>query len=134
MRQVLLNVLTNALNVSPEGGEVALTSTIRGRTWRVSVEDQGPGLAFDQRQRIFERFVRFNSPASGDRGSGLGLTITKSIIDLHGGRIFADPADEGRGLKVTFEIPTAAPAPRVAAGGWASASPEFPFRPATGFR
>lgn len=115
MRQVLLNVLTNALNVSPEGGEVALTSTIRGGTWRVSVEDQGPGLAFDQRQRIFERFVRFNSPASGDRGSGLGLTISKSIIDLHGGRIFADPADEGRGLKVTFEIPTAAPAPRVAA-------------------
>jgi signal transduction histidine kinase len=106
MRQVLLNVLTNALNVSPEGGVVSLASSIRGGVWRVSLEDQGPGLAPDQRPRIFERFVRFNAPASGDRGSGLGLTISKSIIDLHGGRIFADPADGPQGLKVTFEIPT----------------------------
>jgi two-component system heavy metal sensor histidine kinase CusS len=107
MRQVLLNVLTNAINVSPEDGVITLVSSIRGGVWRVSLEDQGPGLAADQRPRIFERFVRFNTPASGDRGSGLGLTISKSIIDLHGGRIFADPADGPQGLKVTFEIPAA---------------------------
>lgn len=107
LRQVLLNVLTNALNASPPGGEVRLRSEIQPDLWRVSVEDQGPGLTSDQRARIFERFVRFNSPASGDRGSGLGLTISRSIVDLHGGRIFAAPADGPHGLKVTFEIPRA---------------------------
>ena len=106
IRQVLLNVFTNALNASPPGGLVTLTSEIGGGQWRVSVEDEGPGLAADQRQRIFERFVRFNVPVNGDRGSGLGLTISKSIIDLHGGRMRADPASGPRGLKVTFEIPT----------------------------
>ena len=105
LRQVLLNVLTNALNASPPGGLVQLRSEIEAELWRVSVEDEGPGLAADQRERIFERFVRFNTPASGDRGSGLGLTISKSIVDLHGGRIFAEPAAGRQGLKVTFEIP-----------------------------
>jgi two-component system heavy metal sensor histidine kinase CusS len=110
VRQVLLNVFTNALNASPPGGLVTLASEIGGGRWRVSVEDEGPGLAADQRQRIFERFVRFNVAASGDRGSGLGLTISKSIIDLHGGQMRAEPASGHRGLKVTFEIPTVAAA------------------------
>jgi two-component system heavy metal sensor histidine kinase CusS len=115
VRQVLLNLLTNALNVSPPAGAVTMTSGIQGGVWRVSVEDQGPGLTADQRLRIFERFVRFNIPANGDRGSGLGLTISKSIVDLHGGRIFAEPADGPQGLKVTFEIPVVAAARRAAA-------------------
>ncbi|MFI4964318.1 MAG: ATP-binding protein [Caulobacterales bacterium] len=115
LRQVLLNVLTNALNVSPEGGAVTLTSNLQSGVWRVSLEDQGPGLDADQRLRIFERFVRFHTPATGDRGSGLGLTISKSIIALHGGRIFAEPADGPKGLKVTFEIPTGASAAGLAA-------------------
>jgi two-component system heavy metal sensor histidine kinase CusS len=108
LRQVLLNVLTNALNASPPGGCVQLSSEIQAGLWRVSVENEGPGLAADQRERIFERFVRFNTPASGDRGSGLGLSISKSIVDLHGGRIFAEPAEGRLGLRVTFEIPRAA--------------------------
>ncbi|HEY8005086.1 MAG TPA: ATP-binding protein [Phenylobacterium sp.] len=115
LRQVLLNVLTNALNVSPQGGAVTLTSILQRGVWRVSLEDEGPGLAPDQRQRIFERFVRFHTPATGDRGSGLGLTISKSIVEMHGGRIFAEPADGPQGLKVTFEIPTGAAAAGVAA-------------------
>lgn len=108
VRQVLLNVLTNALNVSPANGVITLSSHLDRGLWRVSVEDQGPGLTAEQRARIFERFVRFNTPASGDRGSGLGLTISKSIVELHGGRIFAAPADGPHGLKVAFEIPAAA--------------------------
>jgi two-component system heavy metal sensor histidine kinase CusS len=115
LRQVLLNVLTNALNASPPGGRVQLSSQIERELWRVSVENDGPGLATDQRERIFERFVRFNVPSSGDRGSGLGLTISKSIVDLHGGRIFAEPAEGRRGLRVTFEIPRTPDRPRFAA-------------------
>ncbi|RAK60177.1 two-component sensor histidine kinase [Phenylobacterium hankyongense] len=108
LRQVLLNVLTNALNASPSGGRVHLRSELEAELWRVSLEDEGPGLPPDQRQRIFERFTRFNTPATGDRGSGLGLTISKSIVDLHGGRIFAEPAGGLCGLRVTFEIPRGA--------------------------
>ncbi len=108
IRQVLLNVLTNAVNVSPTGGLISLRSTIVDGVWRVSIEDQGPGLTADQRRRIFERFVRFNAPAEGDRGSGLGLAICQSIIHLHAGKIFAQAAGDGAGLRVSFELPSPA--------------------------
>jgi two-component system heavy metal sensor histidine kinase CusS len=108
VRQVLLNVLSNALNVSPPGGLISLRSRIGDGVWRVSIEDEGPGLAVEQRKRIFERFVRFHVPNDRDRGSGLGLAICHSIIELHRGRIFADAGSSGRGLQVTFEIPTIA--------------------------
>jgi two-component system heavy metal sensor histidine kinase CusS len=106
MRQVLLNVLTNALSVSPPGGGVNLRSEATIDNWRVSVDDEGPGLTADQRERIFERFVRFNTPPGGDRGSGLGLTISKKIVELHGGRISAEPGPRRRGLRIVFEIPS----------------------------
>jgi two-component system heavy metal sensor histidine kinase CusS len=107
IRQVLLNLLTNALNVSPADGLVTLRSELADGRWRVSIEDEGPGLTPDQRARIFDRFVRFNIPQDGDRGSGLGLAICQSIVELHGGRIFAVPREGVRGLKVVFEIPAA---------------------------
>lgn len=110
IRQVLLNVLSNAIHASPTGGRIALVSAIDEAVWRVCLEDQGPGLTAEQRERMFERFVRFNVTAGADRGSGLGLTICRSIVEQHGGRIFAEPASSGHGLMVTFEVP-AAPAP-----------------------
>lgn len=108
IRQVLLNVVTNALNASPAEGRITLRSQLAHGVWRVSVEDEGPGLTPEQCERIFERFVRFGSAAPGDRGSGLGLSISRSIIQLHEGRIFAEPAGAGRGLRVTFEVPARA--------------------------
>lgn len=105
IRQVLLNLLTNAVNVSPAGGTITVNSSVNGGVWRVAVEDQGPGLNDEQRERIFERFVRYNVPKDGDRGSGLGLAICKSIIDLHGGHIYAEAGAHGRGLRMAFELP-----------------------------
>ena len=105
MRQVLLNLLTNAINVSPPDGLITVTSRLGEGRWLVSMEDQGPGLKPEQCERIFERFVRFPRPdITEDRGSGLGLAISRSIIALHHGRIFAEPRAEG-GLRVSFEIP-----------------------------
>lgn len=105
LRQVVLNILTNALRASPPGGLIMLRSEFVPRYWRVSIEDEGPGLSREQCERAFDRFVRFNQAAIEDRGSGLGLAICRSIIQLHNGRIYAEAGTSGRGLRVTFEIP-----------------------------
>jgi two-component system heavy metal sensor histidine kinase CusS len=110
MRQVLLNLLANALNVSPPGGAITLKSVLAGGLWQVSVEDEGPGLDAEQRNKIFERFVRFGPQAASDKGSGLGLAICRSIVQLHKGRIFATQPETGRGMRMVIEIPAAASA------------------------
>jgi signal transduction histidine kinase len=105
IRQVLLNLLANALDASPHEGVITLRSTFAAGVWRVSVEDQGPGVPPSERERIFERFVRLGDRGSEERGSGLGLAICRSIIELHHGRIWAEAAPGDQGLKVLFEIP-----------------------------
>jgi signal transduction histidine kinase len=107
LRQVLLNLLTNALNASPPDGRITLRSVLADGVWRVSVEDEGPGVTEEQRERIFDRFVRLNLPGTEDKGNGLGLTICRSIVGLHRGRIFAEAGEGGFGLRVVFEIPAA---------------------------
>lgn len=115
MRQVLLNLLTNAIHVSPRDGLISLHSEIGDGFWRVSVEDEGPGVPVDQRERMFDRFVRVAIPGKDYPGSGLGLAICRSIVTLHGGKISAAPGAGGRGLRVTAEIPaTQVPALRAA--------------------
>ena len=85
-----------------------LRSRLANGVWRVDVEDQGPGLPVELHGRTFERFARFNIPEDSDKGSGLGLTICRTIVELHGGRIFAESVAEGCGLRVAFEIPATA--------------------------
>ena len=103
MRQVLLNLLANALNASPKGGLITLTSSLTDGTWRIALEDEGPGLSPEQCDQMFERFVRFH-PGPADKGSGLGLAICRSIVTLHKGNIFASPRASG-GLRMVVEIP-----------------------------
>jgi two-component system heavy metal sensor histidine kinase CusS len=105
IRQVLLNLLANALCASPRGSVITLRSTLGAGVWRVSLEDQGPGVPPSERERIFERFVRLDNSRSEERGSGLGLAICRSIIELHRGRVWAENAAIGSGLKVLFVIP-----------------------------
>lgn len=107
LRQVLLNLVINALKATPRGGEIRLSSTTDGKTWRVAVEDTGPGVPEGQLQRIFEPFVRTQSPDETENigGSGLGLTICSNIIDLHDGRVYAENCHPASGLRVVFEIP-----------------------------
>lgn len=108
LRQVLFNLLQNALNVSPPGSRVTLRSDFTVEAWRVAVEDQGPGVPEEQREKIFQRFVRLAGGGQRDeRGSGLGLTISRSIIGLHRGTIRAEATAEGPGLRVVFELPIA---------------------------
>ncbi|HKI74927.1 MAG TPA: ATP-binding protein [Pseudomonadales bacterium] len=105
IRRLIFNLLANALNVSPPDGWIRIDSTLEAGHWRVSVQDEGPGLTQEQCDKAFERFVRFNVPSGEDRGSGLGLAICRSIVDLHGGRIYAGSHPNECGLRVTFELP-----------------------------
>lgn len=111
IRQALLNLLVNALSVSPPDAVVNLDSTLVDGVWHVSVVDEGPGLTPEQCERVFERFVRFGTGEDDPRGSGLGLPITRSIVTMHKGRIWATSRDVGRGLRVAVEIPARVPAP-----------------------
>jgi two-component system heavy metal sensor histidine kinase CusS len=110
MRQVLFNLLTNAIQVSPPGGLVSISSTVDEAHWRLQVRDRGPGVSAEMQERMFERFVRVALPEREYAGSGLGLAICRSIVTLHKGTIHAQPAPEGLGLCMVIELP-AMPAP-----------------------
>ena len=109
IRQVLLNLVSNALRASPPGGLVRLASSLADGRWRLSVEDEGPGLSIADCLLIFDRFVRVGAGIRGDRGAGLGLSIARSIVTLHGGTIHAAPRCDRSGLCVTVELPARGP-------------------------
>ncbi|WP_440098873.1 DUF4153 domain-containing protein [Streptosporangium sp. H16] len=103
LAQVLANLLDNAVRHSPAGGLVVLTATARGEGVRLRVSDQGPGIAAEDRARAFERFSRLDAGrAADDGGAGLGLAITKEIVELHGGSIHFD---DGAGCHVVADLP-----------------------------
>ena len=105
LRQVLFNITTNALKASPPGTEVFLASQFTRGVWRISIEDDGPGVSPEERERMFDRFVRLGDPGPHIRGSGLGLTISRAIVRLHGGQVWAEPARRLQGLAVIVELP-----------------------------
>ncbi|WP_249352186.1 MULTISPECIES: ATP-binding protein [unclassified Rudaea] len=106
IRQVLLNLISNAIKASPAHGLIELQSTLADGVWRVAVIDQGRGLPPTELERIFERFVRVQGAGYDDgKSSGLGLSICRSIVGLHGGHIRAENGAAGSGLRVIFEIP-----------------------------
>src|SRR5262249_23507197 len=88
VHQVVANLLENAGRHSPRGGTVELRARRGSRTVTIEVIDEGPGIAPDERARIFERFYRADTArATSDGGAGLGLAIARWIVDLHGGDI-----------------------------------------------
>jgi signal transduction histidine kinase len=96
MRQVLSNLLANAVFHTPTGGRVTLRAEESPEGVRLTMDDTGPGIDADQRERIFDRFYR-GDPARRreDGGSGLGLAIARSIVEAHGGRIGVEDAPDG---------------------------------------
>jgi signal transduction histidine kinase len=107
--QVLLNLLANAVKVTPPGGTVAATATIGGPGGiRFAVRDQGPGIPDVELRRIFDKFRQID-PSGRDRtGTGLGLPICKAILDQHGSSIGVE-SEPGQGSLFWFDL-TAAPA------------------------
>jgi signal transduction histidine kinase/ActR/RegA family two-component response regulator len=105
LKQVILNLLTNAVKFTPIGGRVeARAGRVDGEI-QVSVEDSGIGIADDDLERIFESFQQGPRSASGAaEGTGLGLTLSKRIVELHGGRLWVE-SRLGHGSTFTFAIP-----------------------------
>ncbi len=107
-RQVLLNLLGNALQYTPPGGRVTLRLSREDGAVRFAVIDTGLGLAAEDLERVFQRFYRVDrSRARASGGSGIGLTIARHIVEAHGGRIWAESAGPGQGSTFTFTIPLA---------------------------
>ncbi len=107
LRQLLLNLVTNALEVMPGGGRVTLTGERQGTDWIFTLLDEGPGLPEAQLTRVFERFARYEHPqtSSGSPGHGLGLAIGKSIVELHGGTMRAENRADRCGLRMVVTLP-----------------------------
>lgn len=103
LRQVLLNLLGNALQYTPEGGTVSVKLGIEGHQARLAVSDTGAGIAPEHLERIFERFYRVDKSRSrSSGGSGIGLTVSQHIVKAHDGIIHAE--SPGNGLGSTFQI------------------------------
>jgi signal transduction histidine kinase len=111
IRQILVNLLTNAHEYSPEGASIAVAARADGAEVEISVSDNGPGIPADQLERIFERFTRGDAGLTQRvGGTGLGLAISKSLVELHGGSIDAE-STPGRGSTFRVRLPIATGVP-----------------------
>ena len=111
LRQVVLNLLSNAVKFTPDRGSVVVTASLVDGNAKVSVRDTGIGIAESERERIFEAFQRGGREArSNKEGTGLGLTLSRQIIGLHGGRLWME-SELGVGSTFTFAIPVGIPSP-----------------------
>jgi len=106
--EVLANLLGNALRHTPPGGLVEITAQGRGDELELSVTDTGEGIPPELLERVFERFFRVDPARTRNSGggSGLGLTISRAIVEAHGGRVWADSAGHGRGARFVVRLPT----------------------------
>jgi PAS domain S-box-containing protein len=107
LRQILANLVENAVKFSPEGGTVTVGARRAGAAVEVRVVDEGIGIPAGEREHIFRKFHRVESGGRDRGGTGLGLFIARGLVSAMGGRIWVD-SDEGRGSSFAFELPLAA--------------------------
>ena len=104
VKQVLLNLLSNALKFTPDGGRVEVRAGLQEGTAEISVTDNGVGIAPEDQDAIFDEFRQVGTAAKKVEGTGLGLALSRKFIELHGGRIWVK-SQVGVGSTFTFTIP-----------------------------
>ena len=105
LRVALDNLVSNAVRHTPAGGEVRIVASAQQDVWRIQIEDDGPGIAADDRERIFEPFVQGQAPQFGAvRGSGVGLSLVRAAARMHGGTVSVESAASG-GASFVLNIP-----------------------------
>ena len=109
LRQVVFNLLSNAVKFTPAGGSVVVSTARADGEVQVAVTDTGPGIALDDQERIFEEFQQTAVGISQREGTGLGLALSKRLVELHGGRIWVE-SELGAGSRFVFTLPIQAEA------------------------
>ena len=104
LRQILQNLLNNALKLTTGGGEITLRAREKGAELIVEVKDTGPGIAKQMQERIFDPYYRVEADRQRLSGLGLGLALCKKLVELHGGRIWVE-SEKGKGSIFSFSIP-----------------------------
>ena len=105
LNQILSNLVDNAIKYVPGKGKVWVRSEFRSSDYKITVEDNGPGISPQDRERIFERFYRVDKARSRDSGgAGLGLAIVKHLVELHGGRVTVE-SGLGQGARFQISLP-----------------------------
>jgi signal transduction histidine kinase len=105
MAQVLSNLLSNALRYTPQGGDITISARHTAGEVEIRVHDSGPGIESEELSNIFDRFYRADKSRQRESGgSGLGLAIAKSIVEGHGGRIWAE-SEQGEGTTIVIALP-----------------------------
>jgi signal transduction histidine kinase len=102
LRQVVFNLLANAVRFTPEGGTVSASARRQDGEVRISVSDTGPGIAPEDQERIFETFRQARD--AGAEGSGLGLALSRALVELHGGRLWVE-SRPGEGSTFVMALP-----------------------------
>jgi PAS domain S-box-containing protein len=116
VKQVLLNLVGNAIKFTPEGGHIQLIAAPDESGIRLEVQDNGPGIPADEQKRIFEAFYRLRRSGESIEGTGLGLAITQRLVELHGGQLGLR-SEVGKGSCFHFSLPRAAEVVRSSASG-----------------
>jgi signal transduction histidine kinase len=106
IREAIDNLFSNAIKYSPIGGKITVGVTHEGSDTVIRITDQGAGLSPEDLGRLFGRFQRLSAkPTAGESSTGLGLSIVKRIIDMHGGHVTAESAGPGQGSTFTVTLP-----------------------------
>jgi signal transduction histidine kinase len=106
LRQMIGNLVENAIKYTPAGGQIVVAAVVEGDQVILRVSDSGPGIPAADQPYIFDRFFRASNVPDDTGGTGLGLSIVKSIVDTHQGRIWVD-SELGRGTIFTVVLPRA---------------------------